>query len=87
MDSRPPEPYRSIQRKVFWRDRRWLDAHPVASSFERDYVPGEFWSEEHFRHPSGVERVRVWRANLFRDATHGRATSDSAAPCRAARPP
>ena len=71
-DATPPEPYRSIQREVFWRDRRWLEAHPVGASYERDYVPGEFWSEDDFGDPSGVERIRVWWTDLFEEPTPDR---------------
>src|SRR5690349_7252339 len=38
----PPEPYRTIQFETFWADRLWFEAHPGASEYRRDYVPGEF---------------------------------------------
>jgi hypothetical protein len=41
----------------------------VGAVLERDYVPGEFWSEHDFRELTDVERVRVWWVDLFRDPT------------------
>jgi hypothetical protein len=67
MGPRKPELIRAIQRVVFWRDRRWLQSHPVGAVLERDYVPGEFWSEHHFRALEGVTQVRVWWADVFGD--------------------
>jgi hypothetical protein len=57
---------------MFWRDRRWLEHHPVGAVLERHYVPGEFWSAHNFRDVTGVTGVRVWWVDLFQEANRAR---------------
>lgn len=66
----PPEPIRGIQRSLFWNDYRQLGGRP-GPAYERDYVPGEFWSEEdpEERAFARTTRVQVWFVDLFDEAT------------------
>lgn len=69
----PSEPIRGIQHVLFWKDYRQLGGVP-GRAYERDYVAGEFWSEEDPDETAfvGTSRVRVWFVDLFEDATSER---------------
>lgn len=41
-----PEPFNSIIDRVCAADRKWFEAHPSATFYDRPYEPGEFWPAE-----------------------------------------
>lgn len=63
----PPEPFRTIQYDVFCRDRLWFEAHPGATEYRREYVPGEFWPHDQEVDCSGIEYVSIRMGVLEED--------------------